>query len=41
MVWREIYDFAAGSFCLVLASAFYDEGDYFRNYKSFLAAVAG
>jgi hypothetical protein len=25
--------------CLVLASDFYDEADYFRNYDEFLTAV--
>lgn len=39
MVWREIDGFSAGSVCLVLASKFYDEADYFREYPSFLSAV--
>lgn len=40
MIWRELESFSAGSFCLVLASAYYDEADYFRDYDEFLAAVA-
>ena len=41
MVWRELIDFAPGSVCLVLASAPYDEGDYYRDYDGFRAAVGG
>jgi hypothetical protein len=39
MIWRELVDFSAGSVCLVLASDFYDESDYFRRYEDFIAAV--
>ena len=39
MLWREIKDFSSGSVCLVLASAFYSEDDYYRDYDEFLAAV--
>ena len=39
MVWREIDNFSSGSVCLVLASNFYEEGDYLRDYKEFLKAV--
>ena len=38
MVWREIDNFSSGSVCLVLASTFYDEADYYRNYSDFLSA---
>ena len=41
MIWREIDNFSSGSVCMVLASAFYDEADYFRRYEDFLAAVRG
>jgi hypothetical protein len=41
LIWRELEDFSAGSFCLVLASAHYDEDDYFRDYDEFKAAVGG
>ena len=39
LVWREIDNFSSGSVCLVLASEFYDEKDYFREYEQFLQAV--
>lgn len=41
MLWRELYDFSSGSVCLVLASAQFDEADYFRDYSEFLQAVRG
>ena len=40
MVWRELVDFSSGSVCVVLASAPYDEDDYYRDYDDFRAAVA-
>jgi hypothetical protein len=39
MVWREIDNFSSGSVCLALASATYDEADYYRDYQDFLKAV--
>ncbi len=39
MIWREIDNFSSGSVCLVLASAHYDESDYYRDYDDFLRAV--
>ncbi len=39
MIWREIDNFSSGSVCLVLASAPYDECDYYRDYKSYLDAL--
>lgn len=41
MVWRELVNFSSGAVCTVLASTYYDENEYFRNYKDFLAAVHG
>ncbi|MCP5365613.1 MAG: WxcM-like domain-containing protein [Hyphomicrobiales bacterium] len=38
MLWREIDNFSSGSVCMALASAFYDETDYFRDYADFLGA---
>lgn len=35
-VWREMYNFSPGAVLLVLASDFYDEGDYIREYSAFL-----
>ena len=39
MIWRELDNFSTGSVCMVLASNYYDEADYFRDYKQFLAAI--
>jgi dTDP-4-dehydrorhamnose 3,5-epimerase-like enzyme len=39
MVWRELDNFSSGSVCLVLASAPYDESDYYRDYEAFIAAA--
>ncbi len=39
MIWREIDNFSSGSVCLVLASAVYDETDYYRDYPSYLEAL--
>ena len=41
LIWREIDDFSSGSVCLVLASEYFDEADYYREYADFLQAVAG
>lgn len=35
-IWRELNNFSSGSICLVLASAEYDETDYFRDYTDFI-----
>jgi dTDP-4-dehydrorhamnose 3,5-epimerase-like enzyme len=39
MIWREIDNFSSGSVCMVLASNYYDEADYYRNYQDFLKAL--
>ena len=39
MIWRELVNFSSGSVCMVLASAHYDEDDYYRDYEEFRAAV--
>jgi len=39
MIWRELDNFSSGAVCLVLASEFYDESDYYRNYDAFLRAI--
>lgn len=41
MIWREIDNFSSGAVCLVLASDFYDEADYIRDYQDFLNAARG
>ena len=35
-VWREMFDFTDESVLLVLASEYYDEDDYVRNYDFYL-----
>jgi hypothetical protein len=39
LIWRELDNFSSGSVCLVLASEVFDEADYFRDYRQYLAAV--
>lgn len=39
MVWREIDNFSSGSVCMALASDYFDEQDYFREYEDFLSAM--
>lgn len=41
MVWREMHDFSKDCVLLVLASEYYDENDYIRNYQEFLKAING
>ena len=35
-IWRDISNFSSGAICLVLASDFYDEEDYLRDYNEFI-----
>ena len=35
LTWRELHNFSSGSVCLVLASEFFSEGDYIRNFDDF------
>lgn len=39
MMWRDITNVSSGAVCMVLASHFYDENDYFRDYSLFLEAL--
>ncbi len=39
LIWREIDNFSSGSVCVVLASEFYNENDYYRDYEEFLATL--
>jgi hypothetical protein len=39
MIWRTIDNFSSGSVCMVLASEYYDESDYYRNYEEFISAA--
>ena len=36
MIWREIDNFSSGAVCMVLASEYYDELDYYREYNEFI-----
>jgi len=38
-MWREMYDFSPDAVLLVLASEYYDEADYIRDYDRFLEFV--
>lgn len=35
-IWSHLVDFSSGAVALVLASDFYDEEDYIRDYEEFL-----
>ena len=39
MIWRELSNFSSNSICMVLASEFYSQDDYYREYPDFLAGV--
>lgn len=38
-IWREMYDFSSDAVLMVLASDYYNEEDYIRDYDEFLAFV--
>lgn len=40
MVWHEMHNFAEGTVLMVLASDYYDESDYIRDYDAYLKEVA-
>ena len=35
MIWREMFDFSPNSTLMVLASKYYNEGDYLREYEPY------
>lgn len=39
MIWREIDNFSSGAVCMVLASDYFVEADYYRDYDQFINAV--
>lgn len=41
MIWRDIDNFSSGAVCMVLASSFFEEDDYYRDYEVFLKQVRG
>lgn len=38
-IWREMYDFSSDAVLMVLASDYYKESDYIRNYDAFLEYI--
>lgn len=40
LIWREMHDFSKDCILLVLASEYYDESDYIRDYDDFLKQVS-
>jgi dTDP-4-dehydrorhamnose 3,5-epimerase-like enzyme len=41
MIWRDLDNFSSGSVCMVLASEYYDEEEYIRNYDAFKKLTQG
>jgi hypothetical protein len=41
LIWREIDNFSTNSVCLVIASKFYNEKEYVREYAEFIRAIGG
>lgn len=39
MIWRDLDNFSSGAVCMVLASDFYTEDDYYREYADFINAA--
>jgi hypothetical protein len=39
MIWREISNFSSNSICMVLASEFFSEADYYRDYSQFVSSI--
>lgn len=39
MIWRDLDNFSSGAVCMVLASDYFDEADYYRNYDDFIRAA--
>jgi len=39
MVWHEMHDFSEDCVLLVLASDYYDESDYIRDYQEFIGKI--
>ena len=41
MMWRNLDNFSSGSVCMVLASEYYSEADYIRDYEDFIKQAKG
>ncbi|NHC08157.1 sugar 3,4-ketoisomerase [Azonexus fungiphilus] len=39
MIWRDLDNFSSGAVCMVLASDYFDESDYYRNYGDFIMSA--
>jgi dTDP-4-dehydrorhamnose 3,5-epimerase-like enzyme len=39
LTWREMYDFSPDCVLMLLASEYYDESDYIRDYEEFLKCL--
>lgn len=39
MVWRDIDNFSSGAVCMAVASDWFDEADYYRDYDTFVKEV--
>ena len=39
MIWRELVNFSSGAVCMVLASEYFSEEDYYRNYDEFISDI--
>jgi oxalate decarboxylase/phosphoglucose isomerase-like protein (cupin superfamily) len=39
MMWRYLDNFSSGAVCMVLASDYYEENDYHRDYNEFVASA--
>lgn len=39
LIWRSLENFSTNSLCMILASEYYDESDYIRNYDEFLNLI--
>ena len=40
LMWRTLDNFSSGAVCMVLASSYYTETDYIRDYKEFLRIIS-
>ena len=39
MIWKDMYDFSEDAVLMVLASEYYDESDYIRNYDEYIQYI--
>lgn len=39
LIWRELFDFSDEAILLILASDYYNEHDYIRNYNKFIEII--